>query len=183
MKGSRFLAQVAPVDDEAGVTQLVERSRRSFADASHHCLAWRVGDRYGADDDGEPGGTAGRPMLDVLLKRDLDRVAIVCVRWFGGTKLGAGGLIRAYGGSASKALDAAGVRFVADTVTLTVRVPYPHLDVAHRLLDAWPHLVKGEATFDEGAAEVPIDVRTDDVDELRRQLADASRGDVTVADG
>lgn len=180
VKGSRFLAQVAPVDDEAGVSTFLARSRGTHRDASHHCLAWRIGDRYGSDDDGEPGGTAGRPMLDVILKRDLDRVAVVCVRWFGGTKLGAGGLMRAYGGSAAKALDAAGVRFVADTVAVRVRIPYPHLDAGHRLLDGWPHLDKGEATFDEDAADVQVVLRADDVDELRRQLADASRGDVTV---
>ena len=180
VKGSRFLARAVPIDDEAGAALEIERARSDHPDASHHCSAWRVAARYGSDDDGEPGGTAGRPMLDVILKRDLDRVVLVCVRWFGGTKLGAGGLARAYGGSAAKALDAAGTRFVADTVRLRVQVPYPHLDVAHRTLDAWPHLTKDAARFGATGASIPIELRVADVDALGRRLADASTGDVAL---
>lgn len=180
IKGSRFLARVVPIDDAGGAVRHLDRARREHPDASHHCSAWRFGARYAADDDGEPGGTAGRPMLDVILKRDLDRLAIVCIRWFGGTKLGAGGLARAYGGSAAKALDAAGSRFVPDTVRATVHVPYPHLDLAHRTLDGWPGLVKGEARFAAGGAEVAIELRVADVDPLARRLADASAGGVTL---
>lgn len=180
IKGSRFVARVEPIEAASDVDALVERSRRAHPDASHHCLAWRVGERYGSDDDGEPGGTAGRPMLDVVLKRDLDHLAIVCVRWFGGTKLGAGGLIRAYGGTTAKALDAAGVRFVADMASVELFIPYAHLDVVHRLLDGWPQLRKGEARFGEGGADLSVELRASDLAALARELADGTRGDVVV---
>jgi len=180
VKGSRFLAWARTVEDEASARGTVEQARATFPDASHHCSAWRTGERLAADDDGEPGGTAGRPMLEVLLKRDLDHVVVVCVRWFGGTKLGAGGLVRAYGGTAAKALDAAGTRFVPDTRRGRVIVPYPRLDVVHRLLDGWPHLVKGDADFAAGGAALPVELLADDVATLRTRLADVSAGEVEL---
>jgi uncharacterized YigZ family protein len=180
VKGSRFLAWVRTVEDEGSARRAVEEARATFPDASHHCSAWRIGARLAADDDGEPGGTAGRPMLEVLLKRDLDHVAVVCVRWFGGTKLGAGGLVRAYGGTAAKALDAAGTRFVPDMRRGTVLVPYPRLDVVHRLLDGWPRLTKGEGAFAAGGAALPVELLADDVEALRTRLADVSAGEVRL---
>jgi uncharacterized YigZ family protein len=180
VKGSRFLAWARRVDDEEAARGTVEEARARFPDASHHCSAWRIGARLAADDDGEPGGTAGRPMLEVLLKRDLDHVAVVCVRWFGGTKLGAGGLVRAYGGTAAKALDAAGTRFVPDLRRGRVIVPYPRLDVVHRLLDGWPRLAKGDADFAADGAALPVELLADDVDALRTRLADVSAGEVEL---
>lgn len=154
--------------------------RAAHPDAHHHCSAWRVNGVLAADDDGEPGGTAGRPMLEVLLKRDLDRVAVVCVRWFGGTKLGAGGLIRAYGGTAAKALDAAGERFVPDRVRARALLPYARLDVVHRQLDAWPHVMKSDAIFTASGVELPFVALASDIDALTTHLADVSAGDVTI---
>lgn len=180
IRASRFLALARPVADEAAARRVVDEARTALPDAHHHCSAWRIGQRLAADDDGEPGGTAGRPMLEVLLKRDLDHVVVVCVRWFGGTKLGAGGLVRAYGGSVAKALDAAGTRFVPDTLRGRVHVPYPRLDVVHRLLDGWPQLRKGDADFGPDGAVVPIELLADDVDALRARLADVSAGEVEL---
>lgn len=180
IRGSRFLAVVARVRDRDEADALVRELRAAHPDASHHCSAWRVGREMGADDDGEPGGTAGRPMLEVLLKRDLDRVAAVCVRWFGGTKLGAGGLVRAYGGTVAKALDAAGTRVEHATVAATVRAPYPRADAVHRLLDAWPELSKGEPAYDEDGVRLPVVLRADRTERLARELADATAGDATL---
>ena len=180
LRGSRFLAVVARVGDRDGADALVRELRAAHPDASHHCSAWRVGRDMGADDDGEPGGTAGRPMLEVLLKRDLDRVAVVCVRWFGGTKLGAGGLVRAYGGTAAKALDAAGTEVEHATATATVRAPYPRADAVHRLLDAWPELSKGEPAYDAVGLSLAVVVRADRTERLARALADATAGDATL---
>src|SRR5690625_7930527 len=92
VKGSRFIAWVAPAATEEEAQQLLDRARAQHPDATHHCSAWRIGETVRFSDDGEPGGTAGRPMLEVLLKRDLMNVAAVVVRYFGGTRLGAGGL-------------------------------------------------------------------------------------------
>ena len=180
VRGSRFLAVVAPAPDVDAARALVSEARDRHPDASHHCSAWRVGPEMAADDDGEPGGTAGRPMLEVLLKRDLDRVGTVCVRWFGGTKLGAGGLARAYGGTVAQALDLAGATVVHETVSASVFVPYPRVDVAHRLLDGWPELRKGDPAYGPSGVRIPVTVRADRAEALIRAIADATAGDARV---
>ena len=180
VKGSRFVARVLSVADEAAARAARDDARAREPDASHHCLAWRVGERMAADDDGEPGGTAGRPMLELILKRDLDRVAIVCSRWFGGTKLGAGGLLRAYGGTAAKALDRAGERTVHERVRTVAHVPYPWIDVVHRALDAWPEAVKEEPSYGPDGARLAVALRADAVATLRAALAERTAGDVRL---
>lgn len=112
MKHSRFLAAVRRVDTADAALAFVDEQRRLYPDARHHCWAFVVGDDPSAraersSDDGEPGGTAGIPMLQVLHHRDLVNVAVVITRWFGGIKLGAGGLVRAYSGAVATALDEA----------------------------------------------------------------------------
>ncbi|HTL97499.1 MAG TPA: YigZ family protein [Holophagaceae bacterium] len=98
-KASVFLAELHPAPDAAARTGALARLRKRDHDATHHCSAWREGlpvKVWGADDDGEPGGTAGAPMLRVLEGADLTDLIAVCIRWYGGTKLGTGGLVRAY---------------------------------------------------------------------------------------
>lgn len=183
VKGSRFIAVVAPASSTKQARALLDELRARHAGASHHCSAWRVGEAMASDDDGEPGGTAGRPMLEVLLKRDLDRVVTVCVRYFGGTKLGAGGLVRAYGGTVSKALDSAGSTVVHETVQVRIHAPFSQVDAVHRLLDAWPGLDKGEPAYDAAGVRITVVVRADRLDSLRARLADASAGTVQVDSG
>jgi len=102
VRKSRFLALAQPIrtveDAAAFLTAHVQ------ADATHHCWAYRVGDRYRFYDDGEPGGTAGRPILQAIDSQQCDRVVVLVVRWFGGVKLGTGGLARAYGGTSAQCL-------------------------------------------------------------------------------
>lgn len=110
VKHSRFLAAVRRVDTADAALAFVDEQRRLYPDARHHCWAFVVGDDQSmraerSSDDGEPGGTAGIPMLQVLHHRDLVNVAAVVTRWFGGIKLGAGGLVRAYSGAVTAALD------------------------------------------------------------------------------
>lgn len=98
-KASVFLTEVHPAADTEARNAVLARLRKREFDATHHCSAWREGvpvAAYGADDDGEPSGTAGPPMLRVLEGNDLTDLIAVCIRWFGGTKLGTGGLVRAY---------------------------------------------------------------------------------------
>lgn len=114
IKRSRFLAALRRVESPESALAFVEEQRRLYPDARHHCWAFVVGDDQTAraersSDDGEPGGTAGIPMLQVLHHRDLVNVAVVVTRWFGGIKLGAGGLVRAYSGAVTSALDTAHV--------------------------------------------------------------------------
>lgn len=126
-RSSRFLAFAYPVSDEEGIVRRIDVLRRKYYDATHHCYAWRLGprgERYRANDDGEPSGTAGRPILAQLLAREVTDALVVVVRYFGGTKLGTSGLIAAYREAASAALDAA--RIVERTVDVHLRVDFPY---------------------------------------------------------
>jgi len=98
-KGSVFLTELHPAADAAARAAILTAIRKRDHDATHHCSAWREGVpviAWGSDDDGEPSGTAGAPMLRVLEGRDITDVMAVCIRWYGGAKLGTGGLVRAY---------------------------------------------------------------------------------------
>jgi len=118
VKKSRFVAHAAPVADVDAAMAFIAAA--SVPDASHNCWAYRINTRYRFHDDGEPGGTAGRPILQAIEGLDMDRVAVLVVRWFGGVKLGAGGLVRAYGGAAAQCLRAAvDAGRVADIIATT----------------------------------------------------------------
>ena len=96
IKKSRFIGCVQPMADRAGALEVVARLKAEHPGAAHVCWALLAGGQSAANDDGEPGGTAGRPMLDVLRHQELEGVLATVVRYFGGVKLGAGGLVRAY---------------------------------------------------------------------------------------
>lgn len=113
IRGSRFVAHLAPASDEPQALAVATTIAARHADASHNCWAFRLaGGRARSDDDGEPGGTAGPPILRRLEGAGLADVVCVVTRWFGGTKLGTGGLVRAYGGAAAAAIAAAHITVV-----------------------------------------------------------------------
>jgi uncharacterized YigZ family protein len=127
VKGSRFLALAAPVGDAAAASAVLEAVRGEFPAATHHCFAYRLAARGGATrchDDGEPAGSAGRPILQQIEARGLHEALVVVVRYFGGTKLGVGGLRRAYGGAARQVLELAPVREVVYSTLFSLRYPY-----------------------------------------------------------
>jgi len=135
-KGSRFLAFVLPAAGEAEGKAALAALERRFHDATHHCWAWRVGwpPRERSSDAGEPSGTAGVPILQVLRGAGLTDVCAVVVRWFGGTKLGKGGLARAYAGATREAVAVLSILERIPTVTLAIEVPYDRLGAAKRLV-------------------------------------------------
>lgn len=102
IRKSRFLARGAPVDSASAAQEFIVAA--SDPSATHNCWAWRLGEDYRSSDDGEPGGSAGRPILAAIDGQGFDRVAVVVTRWFGGIRLGVGGLVRAYGGCAAECL-------------------------------------------------------------------------------
>jgi len=107
-KGSKFLSFAYPTKNEENIKQHLETLKKQYHDARHHCFAWRLGpelSRYRANDDGEPSGSAGKPIYGQIVSRELSDLLVVVVRYFGGTKLGVGGLINAYRSAASDALD------------------------------------------------------------------------------
>ena len=136
IKKSRFIACVQPMADRAGAQQVVASLRAQHPGAAHVCWALLAGGQSAAVDDGEPSGTAGRPMLDVLRHQDLEGVLATVVRYFGGVKLGAGGLVRAYTDSVAQALlQAEKVAIVRKTI-LRCSAPYPLEGLVRRELEA-----------------------------------------------
>ena len=124
LKKSRFIGCVQAVPDRAGAQAVVAQLRAEHPAATHVCWAFLAGGQSAANDDGEPGGTAGRPMLEVLRRQDLEGVLATVVRYFGGVKLGAGGLVRAYTDAVAQALLTAEKIPVQKTLTLRCTVPY-----------------------------------------------------------
>lgn len=177
IKRSRFIAHAAPIDNQADTLDFFA----AVADpsASHNCWAWRVEGIHRFNDDGEPGGSAGRPILGVIETRELDRVMVVVTRWFGGVKLGVGGLVRAYSGCAAKCLDGAELLALRKRLSFRLSCEHAHADTVHRLLAQF----EAEKTGDGwGARGLDLQV---EVDERRfaglcAALRDATRGQVTL---
>jgi uncharacterized YigZ family protein len=145
IKKSRFIACVQPMADRAGAQKIVAELRAQHPGAAHVCWALIAGGQSAAVDDGEPSGTAGRPMFDVLRHQDLDGVLATVVRYFGGVKLGAGGLVRAYTDSVAQALLTAPKIPIIKLVQLRCSAPYAMEGMLRRELDA------AGATLDEVA--------------------------------
>ncbi|MDR0907493.1 MAG: YigZ family protein [Rikenellaceae bacterium] len=125
-RSSRFLGYGWPVSTEEEIKEHLDALRKKYYDATHHCYAWRLGaegERFRANDDGEPSGTAGKPILGQMLSREVTNCLVVVVRYFGGTKLGVPGLIAAYKDAAAEVLDAAAI--VERTVDVVVEVEFP----------------------------------------------------------
>lgn len=180
IKGSRFIAVAEPVTDEAAAHSLVAQLRETYGDATHHCWAWRILrpaiDR--CSDDGEPSGSAGRPILAQLTGRDLVNTAIVVVRFFGGTKLGVGGLVRAYGAAAAETLDRCTFVEASIPVRLVVQVDYGDAATVERTITDFDATIV-EATYTD---VVRIDAQVDEAkhDELVEALTNATAGRVQV---
>ena len=173
VRKSRFLAQAAPVASPEQALAFVRDV--SAADATHNCWAYRIGQDYRFNDDGEPGGTAGRPILQAIEGQGCDRVAVVVTRWYGGIKLGAGGLVRAYGGTAAECLRVAERVAIVAMARLGLQCEFAEL----ALLKA--RLKECEAQIEEerfGAEGVELDVRLPEsrVAEAQARIVDITRG-------
>jgi uncharacterized YigZ family protein len=137
VRRSRFLGCSFRTTDPESAAGLLRRIRLESREASHHAWAWRIGpaaELARASDDGEPSGTAGPPLLNVLARREVTHVLLVVSRWFGGTKLGAGGLARAYGEAAKGAIEDSRIRPLRWMVAYRVEVPHPALPSFERYL-------------------------------------------------
>jgi len=181
VRASRFVALAVPLEAGAGVEPLLSAQRAALTSASHHVWALRRGDELRWSDDGEPAGSAGRPVLEVVLKRDLDHVAIVVSRVFGGTKLGVGGLARAYAGAAARALDAAGERLVETRERWLVRLPYGSVDAVMRRGGDDPAVQRCEARYDAEGALLTLELLQAEAERWETLLADLTRGAAVVA--
>jgi uncharacterized YigZ family protein len=173
IKRSRFIAVAGRADTPEAAAAFVAAARDR--EATHNCWAYRAGDAYRFSDDGEPGGTAGRPILAAIDALSLDHVAVVVIRFFGGVKLGAGGLARAYGGAAAACLRAARKLEVHPTIAAQVRAPFEAVGAVYPLLDRHA-AVRGAERYGEGGLELDVEVEAARFEELKAALGDATRG-------
>ncbi|MDY1032201.1 YigZ family protein [Stenotrophomonas sp. CFBP8980] len=177
IKHSRFLAHAAPIRDAGHALEFLQQV--AVADATHNCWAYRHGNEYRSSDDGEPSGTAGRPILAAIDGQGFDRVMVVVTRWYGGIKLGAGGLVRAYGGTAAECLRTAPREPLVALARLQIHAPFEDLGALHAALAA--HLaVKQEETFTADGASMRVELPADQCDALKTRLRDATRNRVRL---
>ncbi len=181
-KGSRFIGEALLVETaEAAVRQLELIRKREHA-ATHHCYAWRVGrpgqEQFKYSDDGEPGGSAGRPIYDVVCGRNLTNLLLVVTRYFGGTKLGTGGLVRAYGDAASEALEEAGQVECFIMGKVRVRLAFSLYDQMVKLIHSRGARVTGSDFADR--VTLAIEIRLSELDSLKRDIVELSSGKAEI---
>ncbi|MDY0094275.1 MAG: YigZ family protein [Candidatus Vecturithrix sp.] len=148
IKRSRFIATVGHVETVEAARAFIQQIRAEMPDASHHVYAFRVGYgssvQEGLSDDGEPAGTSGKPTMAVLRGADIGDIALVITRYFGGIKLGTGGLVRAYSSAAKEVLDILPLIEKVATVSMEILVPYAHYEQAKRLLPDYQAIILDE---------------------------------------
>jgi uncharacterized YigZ family protein len=179
IKKSRFLAAAGPVADEVAAKAFV--AAHSDAGANHNCWAWRIGQSYRFSDDGEPSGTAGKPILAALDGQHLDNVAVVVTRWFGGILLGSGGLVRAYGGTAAACLRAAAKTEIVISVEAKTTCGFADLAIVQARLAAQSGVRIVAETFTATGAELKVALPEADVETIVRKIADLTSGRAIVA--
>ena len=175
-KKSRFICAIRPVHSEREAAAFIEETKKKYWDARHNCSAFVIGSRQEltrCSDDGEPGGTAGRPMLEVLLGEGLCDVAAVVTRYFGGTLLGTGGLVRAYSGAVKEALSHAETGMMRYGVKLKIETDYNGVGKIQHLLGKrgiLPEAEYGEAVC--FVAAVPVG----EAEDLQKEITEATNG-------
>ena len=182
VRGSRFLAVAAPAATEEAARELLTSLQRLHFDATHHCSAWRFREgSWRANDAGEPGGSAGAPILAAIDADGLIDTAVIVIRYFGGTKLGVGGLVRAYGDAAAAALAVASRREGMPAVHVRIPYEYSHTAPVMRVLDsAGAAEVRHGFASGGAAAVVEATVPLGDLQPLRETLRETTAGAVQV---
>ncbi len=183
---SRFITTAAHAPDADGAHAFVQKVREEFPEATHNCWAFVAGPpasttHIGMSDDGEPGGTAGRPMLTALLHGGVGEIVAVCTRYYGGVKLGTGGLSRAYSGGVKLVLETLPTEEKVERVWAAVTVGYAEVDGLQRLVEELEIVLESE----EYGADVlySLGVPVPVLEALRRRVADLTRGTGRVVTG
>lgn len=178
---SRFLGYCHPVSSEEEAAALLTGIRKQHWDARHVCYAFRIADGQSgisrSSDDGEPSGTAGVPILNVLLQNEVENVMCAVVRYFGGVLLGAGGLVRAYGKTASQALQNAGLREMHVCETIEVRSPYASYAVLEPLLRKLNVAFDAEFTED---VKLTCTIPTEEAESFSSAVIDKTDGGASI---
>lgn len=173
IKKSRFLAHASPVETSQQALAYVQRV--SDPSATHNCWAYRIGQDYRFNDDGEPGGTAGRPILQAIEGQGIDRAVVMVTRWYGGIKLGAGGLARAYGGTAAECLRLAERVPIVMMARLGVHCDFADLALMKARLKEIDAEFEQE-NFDATGVTLQLRLPQDQIAEAKARIVDISRG-------
>jgi uncharacterized YigZ family protein len=180
IKHSRFITSVGRAPDKHQAKAFIEKIRSTYPDANHHCWAYVAGNPFdtlqiGMSDDGEPQGTAGKPMLSILQHRKIGEIVAVVTRYFGGIKLGTGGLVRAYSSSVQMALQKLPLATYVALATAQITLTYPHEDRIRRLLEKMQVTIKNVIYEDWVVmmVEFPANIEM----ELQRQIGNQTRGE------
>ncbi|KAF3786881.1 IMPACT family member in pol 5'region [Nymphaea thermarum] len=180
IKRSKFIGFAAPIVDEESAFSFLSEVRDPRA--THNCWAYKLGDQYRSNDDGEPGGTAGRPIYSAIVSSGIDRVMVVVTRYFGGIELGTGGLVRAYGGVAADCLRDAPTSLVKAKVSVGLEVPFDLLGTVYHLLQKFQveDIQQDYETGKEGITLVMFKLDYDRVEALDSKIKDSFSGQVGI---
>ena len=177
IRKSRFITFAAPITSPADAQAFIEQ--HSDLDATHNCWAWKLGDQYRSNDDGEPGGTAGRPILAAIEAQACDQVVVLVIRWYGGIQLGTGGLARAYGGGANKCLQNAEKIELISRAPLHCSCGFAELPLVKLRVAECGGLVN-EERFTANGVDLQLAVGEAHIETLQTQLAGLSRGRILL---
>ncbi len=179
IKRSRFISTAAYTPDTESAKAFIAEIQAEFPDATHNCWAFAAGPpgdtaHVGMSDDGEPHGTAGKPMLSTLLHSDVGEISVVVTRYFGGTKLGTGGLVRAYSSMVNAVLEGLPTKEKVETTTITATIPYQAVTLFKRLLPDFEIEVDEEIFTDE--ATFRLIMPTEHLENFSAALAELTDG-------
>ena len=177
VKGSKFISHIFPVESKEQAEQVYASLQKKYYDATHNCFAYRIDENtFRYSDDGEPSGTAGRPILQVLDGAELFEVLCVVTRYFGGTKLGTGGLIRAYSDAAKEALKNLKIKEKIRTEVLNLKSAYGLENLIFHLLDQMSGKLVDSVYGDD--IRLTVEIPRSNVDPFLKQLTDQSGGKI-----
>ena len=179
IKGSRFIASIAPAAEKEVAESFIEEIRKNHHDATHNCYAYRVNTTlFRFSDDGEPSGTAGRPILQSIDKYQLHRVVLLVTRYFGGTKLGTGGLIRAYSEASEVVIQKARIVTRHHLVEFYIEYPFEFIQKVHHLVQKYHGQISEDAT--DRAMLSRIEITPSRRKSFLAELNDATRGQANI---
>lgn len=183
-KRSRFIATVRPVETEAAALEFLNLLRQKYWNATHNVYAYIIEEnnlmRY--SDDGEPGGTAGLPVLDMMKKAGLTNLIVVVTRYFGGVLLGTGGLVHAYSKAAKAGVEAAGLVDMILCREITLDCAYTHLGKLQNELSKWPELIQGEPAYTDRVS-LPLCLPADTAARFCDTIIDKMNAQIHVVQG
>lgn len=181
IKGSWFISYCMRTPTVAEAMAFIQSIRAKHADATHNCWAYRISpNEYRFSDDGEPGGTAGQPILQTLIGANLTQVSVVVTRYYGGVKLGAGGLVRAYGGGAAAVLKSTEIVLIRPTKLLELTVAFAEQHSLYHFLGNYPDVTISSTEYIATGLKVVVQIYLSDETDFIPKLRDSLRGRVEV---